>query len=90
MQNPGRVPAQTAAGTVRAITEDTNQVSILVVRHDNNLMTVYANIDTIRVALGDRVTRGQTLATVRRGDPSFLHFEVREGLESVDPMPYLQ
>lgn len=79
-----------AAGTVAAITQDTDQVPILVVRHDNNLLTVYANISGIRVARGDRVTRGQTLATVRGGDPSFLHFEVREGFDSVDPMPYLQ
>lgn len=79
-----------AAGTVAAITQDTDQVPILVIRHDNNLLTVYANIGGIRVARGDRVSRGQTLATVRAGDPSFLHFEVREGFESVDPMPYLQ
>lgn len=79
-----------AAGTVAAITQDTDQVPILVIRHDNNLLTVYASIDGIRVARGDRVTRGQTIATVRAGDPSFLHFEVREGFDSVDPMPYLQ
>ena len=79
-----------AAGTVAAITTDTEQVPILVIRHDNNLLTVYANIDAISVARGDRVTRGQTIAQVRRGDPSFLHFEVREGFDSVDPMPYLQ
>lgn len=79
-----------AAGTVAAITRDTDQVPILVIRHENNLLTVYANIDDIRVSRGDRVTRGQTIATVRSGDPSFLHFEVREGFESVDPMPYLQ
>jgi len=79
-----------AAGTVAAITRDTDQVPILVIRHENNLLTVYANIDDIRVERGARVTRGQAIATVRRGDPSFLHFEVREGLESVDPMPYLQ
>jgi len=79
-----------AAGTVAAITRDTEQVPILVIRHENNLLTVYANLDNIRVERGARVTRGQTIATVRRGDPSFLHFEVREGLESVDPMPYLQ
>lgn len=79
-----------AAGTVAAITRDTDQVPILVVRHENNLLTVYANIDDIRVERGARVSRGQVLATVRRGDPSFLHFEVREGFDSVDPMPYLQ
>lgn len=79
-----------AAGTVAAITRDTDQVPILVIRHADNLLTVYANIDEIRVERGDTITRGQTIATVRRGDPSFLHFEVREGFESVDPMPYLQ
>ncbi|MFN4099840.1 MAG: peptidoglycan DD-metalloendopeptidase family protein [Pararhodobacter sp.] len=79
-----------AAGTVAAITQDTEQVPIMVIRHENNLLTVYANIDGIRVARGDTVTRGQAIATVRAGDPSFLHFEVREGFESVDPMPYLQ
>mgnify|MGYP003631395291 FL=1 len=88
-------PAGTAvqaaeAGTVAAITQDTDQVPIMVIRHENNLLTVYANIDDIRVARGDRVARGQTIATVRQGDPSFLHFEVRDGFESVDPMPYLQ
>lgn len=79
-----------AAGTVAAITRDTDQVPILVIRHENNLLTVYANIDNIRVERGARVTRGQPIAVVRRGDPPFLHFEVREGYDSVDPMPYLQ
>jgi murein DD-endopeptidase MepM/ murein hydrolase activator NlpD len=79
-----------AAGTVAAITRDTEQVPILVIRHENNLLTVYANIDNIRVERGARVTRGQPIATVRRGDPPFLHFEVRDGFDSVDPMPYLQ
>lgn len=84
-------PVRAAAdGTVAAITRDTDQVPIMVVRHDGNLLTVYANIDDIRVERGATVRRGQTLATVRSGDPSFLHFEVREGFESVDPMPFLQ
>ena len=42
------------------------------------------------LAKGDKVKRGQTIATVRAGDPAFLHFEVRKGVESVDPMGYLQ
>ncbi|WP_245243069.1 LysM peptidoglycan-binding domain-containing protein [Pararhodobacter sp. SW119] len=84
-------PVRAAAnGTVAAITRDTDQVPIMVVRHDGNLLTVYANIDDIRVERGATVRRGQTIATVRTGDPSFLHFEVREGFESVDPMPFLQ
>ena len=27
---------------------------------------------------------------VRGADPAFLHFEVRQGFDSVDPVPYLQ
>ena len=77
-------------GTVAAITKDTDQVPILVVRHEGNLLTVYANIDGIAVAKGDRVKRGQTIAKVRSADPAFLHFEVRQGFDSVDPVPYLQ
>lgn len=77
-------------GTVAAITRDTDQVPILVIRHADNLLTVYANIDNIQVERGTRVRRGDTIASVRSGTPSFLHFEVREGFESVDPMPFLQ
>lgn len=88
---PAGATVQAAAdGTVAAITRDTNQVPIMVIRHTGNLMTVYANIDNIAVERGETVTRGQALASVRAGSPSFVHFEVRDGIESVDPMPYLQ
>ncbi len=79
-----------ASGTVAAITRDTNNVPIMVIRHEGDLLTVYANIDDLRVERNDRVSRGQVIATVRAGDPSFLHFEVRDGFNSVDPMPLLQ
>lgn len=78
-----------ADGEVAAITRDTDQVPILVLRHSDGLLTVYANIDNIAVSKGAKVSKGQTLAKVRAGSPSFLHFEVRKGFESVDPMPYL-
>ncbi len=88
-------PAGTAVkaagdGEVAAITRDTDQVPILVLRHSGNLLTVYANIADIKVKKGDRVSRGQTIATVAKGNPSFLHFEVREGFESVNPDKYLK
>lgn len=78
-----------ADGTVAAITRDTDQVPILVLRHANNLLTVYAGIDNVAVAKGASVSRGQKVATVRAGNPAFLHFEVRDGFNSVDPAPYL-
>lgn len=78
------------AGTVAAVTKDTKGTPIIVIRHDGGLLTVYAGVDGLTVAKGDTVKRGQTIATVRAGDPAFLHFEVRKGVESVDPMSYLQ
>ncbi len=78
-----------ADGTVAAITRDTEQVPILVIKHAGNLLTVYAGVDALTVTKGATVKRGQTVAKVRAGEPSFLHFEVRQGLESVDPMQFL-
>jgi murein DD-endopeptidase MepM/ murein hydrolase activator NlpD len=79
-----------AGGTVAAITKDTEQTPIIVIRHDGNLLTVYAGVDAITVKKGDSVQRGQTIASVRAGTPTFLHFEVRRGVESTDPVPFLQ
>jgi murein DD-endopeptidase MepM/ murein hydrolase activator NlpD len=84
-------PVRAAAdGTVAAITRDTEQVPIVVVRHDGNLLTVYANVEGISVTKDARVKRGQQIGTVRAGNPPFLHFEVRRGGDSVDPMSMLQ
>ncbi len=84
-------PVRAAAdGVVAAITRDTNQVPIMVIRHSDNLLTVYAGIDGLTVAKDATVKRGQTIAVVRQANPAFLHFEVRRGVESVDPMTMLQ
>jgi murein DD-endopeptidase MepM/ murein hydrolase activator NlpD len=99
--NPGRnegidigVPTGTsvkaaANGTIAAITQNTNGAQIIVVRHTGNILTVYVNVDDLSVAKDDTVTQGQSIAKVAEGSPSFLHFEVRDGLESVDPADYL-
>ncbi len=78
------------AGTVAAITKDTEQTPIIVIRHANNLLTVYAGVDAIAVKKGDKVSRGQSIAKVRSGSPAFLHFEVRRGVDSTDPVPFVQ
>ncbi|SDZ38523.1 Murein DD-endopeptidase MepM and murein hydrolase activator NlpD, contain LysM domain [Jannaschia faecimaris] len=79
-----------ATGTVAAITRDTDQVPILVLRHEGGLLTVYANIKDIRVAKGDSIAAGQRVASVGGGDPAFLHFEVRRGFDAIDPAPLLR
>lgn len=77
-------------GTIAAITKSTAGTPIVLIRHSGGMLTVYGGVDGLSVAKGDAVKRGQTIAKVGAGDPSFLHFEVRKGVESVDPMGYLQ
>ena len=76
-------------GIVAAVTKDTNGVPILVIKHADGLLTVYTNIDGLRVKKGEQVRRGQKIAIVGAGTPSFLHFEVRRGLVSVNPDDYI-
>jgi len=76
-------------GTVAAITQNTEEIPVLVIRHADNLLTVYANIGNITVEKGDTVSRGQRIASVRNSNPAFVRFEVRRGFDSVDPMPFL-
>jgi len=87
---PGTPVNAAAAGTVAAITEDTNGVPIIVVKHPDNLLTVYSNVGGVAVSKGDSVSRGQKLAEIRSDGTAAVHFEVREGFDSVDPGPYLQ
>ncbi|WP_308917290.1 peptidoglycan DD-metalloendopeptidase family protein [Jannaschia sp. LMIT008] len=86
----GAAVSAAADGTVAAITRDTDQVPILVLRHDGGLLTVYANIDQIVVSKGDSVRAGQRIASVGPGEPPFLHFELRRGLDPIDPTPFLR
>ena len=88
--SPGTSVSAAEAGTVAAITANADQVSIIVVKHNNDLLTVYANIEKITVKKGDEVRRGQKIASLRGGDDAYMHFEVRKGFESLDPEPYLK
>jgi murein DD-endopeptidase MepM/ murein hydrolase activator NlpD len=84
-------PVKAAAdGTVAAVTKDTTGTPIVVIRHADGLLTVYAGVDGLKVGKGDAVKKGQTIAAVRNSNPSFVHFEVRKGVDSLDPLPYVQ
>lgn len=84
---PGSAVKAAAGGTVAAITRDTNGMPIVVIRHQGELMTVYTGIDALSVSKGDTVTAGQAIGKTR--PDGMVHFEVRQGFESVDPADYL-
>lgn len=78
-----------AAGTVAAVTTDTNGIKIVVIRHAGGLLTVYTHVDNLTVAKDATVSQGQVIGRVRAGDPAFVHFEVRRGTQSADPAEFL-
>ncbi|WP_043744450.1 M23 family metallopeptidase [Paramagnetospirillum magneticum] len=67
--------------------------NLLLIKHADNWMTAYAHNDQLMVKRGDRVRRGQTIATLGASgsvtSPQ-LHFEIRRGTEAVNPVEYLQ
>ncbi|QND47031.1 peptidoglycan DD-metalloendopeptidase family protein [Rhizobium lusitanum] len=65
----------------------------VLVRHDDGTVTVYGHADALSVARGQKVQRGQTLATSgMSGDVKQpqLHFEVRKNSAPVNPMTFLE
>jgi murein DD-endopeptidase MepM/ murein hydrolase activator NlpD len=65
---------------------------LVLVRHTNGYVTVYAHNGDLKVKRGEAVKRGQVIATSgQTGNVTSpqLHFEIRKGATPVDPMKYL-
>ena len=66
--------------------------NLVIIRHKNAIITVYAHNEKNLVKEGDDVKRGQKVATVGNTGSAngvHLHFEVRVDEQPVDPMLYL-
>lgn len=65
--------------------------NLIILKHDNNLLTAYAHNKTLLVKEGEPVTKGQKIAEAGQSDADRpkLHFEVRKQGKPVDPMDYL-
>ncbi len=67
--------------------------NLILLRHDNGWVTAYAHNDQLTVKRGDKVQRGQVIATAGRSgsvDQPQVHFELRQGSKPVDPVPFLE
>jgi murein DD-endopeptidase MepM/ murein hydrolase activator NlpD len=67
--------------------------NLILLRHDNGWVTAYAHNDQLNVKRGDKVQRGQVIATAGRTgsvDQPQVHFELRQGSKPVDPVPFLE
>lgn len=67
--------------------------NLILLRHQDQWITSYAHLDDVSVSKGDVIRRGQAIGTVgSTGSVSKpqLHFEVRRGVESINPENYLE
>jgi lipoprotein NlpD len=64
---------------------------LVVIKHDNGFITVYAHNRAILVKEQQTVARGQKIAELGASDSDRpkLHFQIRKGAAAVDPLRYL-
>ncbi|MBR3255320.1 MAG: M23 family metallopeptidase [Clostridia bacterium] len=85
------------AGTIKSIKNDPRYGLTIVIEHEDNFQTVYANLLSSEfVKVGDKVEKGQPIGTVGNTgtfesvDEPHLHFEILLNSMQVDPSIYLR
>lgn len=65
--------------------------NLIIIKHDNNLLSAYAHNSKILVKEGQDVKQGEKIAEMGNTDATSvkLHFEIRQQGKPVDPTPYL-
>ncbi|MEM9224073.1 MAG: peptidoglycan DD-metalloendopeptidase family protein [Pseudomonadota bacterium] len=91
---PAGTPVKAAeAGTViYAGNELEGYGNLVLVQHADDWVSAYAHNETLKVSRGDKVTRGQSIASVGKSgsvEQPQLHFELRKNSKPVDPLPHL-
>tara|TARA_R110000772_G_scaffold41328_2_gene95920 strand:- start:2086 stop:2913 length:828 start_codon:yes stop_codon:yes gene_type:complete len=64
---------------------------LIIIKHNDQFLSAYAHNSSLNVSEGDRVTRGQQIASLGSTgvDRDMLHFEIRLAGQPVNPVSYL-
>ena len=87
----GEAVYSTGEGTVIKSEMDKNYGNLIVIKHNESYSTLYAHMQSRLVETGDKVNKGQKIATNGTTGLStgpHLHYEVRKNGENVDPEDY--
>jgi len=94
--SPGSPVFAAATGNVALITDNTeNFGKIVLIRHKNNLISIYGRVAKVLVKKNEVVTKGQKIGSMAEKandgkNQTILHFELRRGTQSVNPENYLE
>ena len=90
IQAPSGEPIKaTNDGTIVLVSRGVNQPTVVLIRHDSEILSAYSNISDVNLSKGDRVIRGQIIGVVSTG-ADHLHFEIIKGTERIDPITFLE
>jgi septal ring factor EnvC (AmiA/AmiB activator) len=68
--------------------------NLIILDHGNHVLSLYGNLKSPGVAVGDRIEAGQTIAGVGDGEneqsPAYLYFEMRQDNKPEDPQKWLR
>ena len=94
--SPGSPVFAAASGNVALITDNTeNFGKIVLIRHKNNLISIYGRVAKVLVKKNEVVTKGQKIGSMAEKEngsknQTILHFELRKGTQSVNPENYFE
>lgn len=90
IQAPQGEPVKaTNDGTIVLVSRGSNQPTVVLIRHDSEILSAYSNISDVNLSKGDRVKRGQIIGVVSMG-ADHLHFEIIKGTDRIDPITFLE
>ena len=90
IQAPQGEPVKAANdGTIVLVSRGSNQPTVVLIRHDSEILSAYSNISDVNLSKGDRVKRGQIIGVVSMG-ADHLHFEIIKGTDRIDPITFLK
>lgn len=82
------------SGSVTKVQEDALLGNVIEVEHEDGVMTRYQSVTDIKVAVGDEVKQGDTLATAGKSQINeeagvHVHFEIRKDNVALNPIEFM-
>ncbi|MBR5156685.1 MAG: M23 family metallopeptidase [Clostridia bacterium] len=91
--NAGDKIRSVSDGTVAEIGNSEEYGNFILIKHNDSISSFYGNCEKILPQKNDKIKSGQVIATLginKASDVAHLHFEIREGDSSLDPMVFLE
>lgn len=92
--HPGSKVVATAPGVIIQVTQNSNKLFKVKVRHNYGYTTVFNGLDRVvsTIEVNKTLTKGDAIGYLGRSSlnyESILHYEIHVGVDPQDPMPYL-